>query len=175
MTRLAILLAGLAGLGGCGSVDIGRHAGEQPTLELSRYFDGTIDAWGLFQDRSGAVVKRFRVTIEGRWSNGHGVLDERFIYSDGSRQQRVWRIDALGDGRYRGRADDVVGVAVGESAGNALRWRYVLRLPVDEREYNISFDDWMYLIDERVLINRSVMRKFGIRLGEVTLTMRRRD
>ena len=168
MTRLAILLAGLAGLGGCGSVDIGRHAGEQPTLELSRYFDGTIDAWGLFQDRSGAVVKRFRVTIEGRWSNGHGVLDERFIYSDGSRQQRVWRIDALG-------ADDVVGVAVGESAGNALRWRYVLRLPVDEREYNISFDDWMYLIDERVLINRSVMRKFGIRLGEVTLTMRRRD
>ncbi|MCB1926556.1 MAG: DUF3833 domain-containing protein [Rhodocyclaceae bacterium] len=175
MKRSAILLAGLTSLGACGSVDVGHHAGEQPTLELSRYFDGTVDAWGLFQDRSGAVVKRFRVTIEGRWSDGHGVLDERFVYSDGSRQQRVWRIEALGGGHYRGRADDVVGVAFGETAGNALRWRYVLRLPVDGREYDVSFDDWMFLIDERVLINRSVMRKFGIRLGEVTLTMVRRD
>jgi len=34
----------------------------------------------------------------------------------------------------------------------------------------VQFDDWMYLISERVLINRASMSKFGIELGEVTLS-----
>jgi len=143
-------------------------------LDLRSYFDGTIDAWGMFQDRSGKVVKRFRVVIEAEWTAGRGVLDERFSYSDGSTQRRVWHITELGGGRYEGRADDVVGVATGEAAGNALRWRYVLRLPVDGREYEVAFDDWMFQLDERVMLNRSVMSKFGIRLGEVTLSFVKR-
>jgi hypothetical protein len=63
----------------------------------------------------------------------------------------------------------VVGTATGQAAGNALQWRYTLRLAVDGKTYDVQFDDWMYLIDERVMINRAVMSKFGIRLGEVTL------
>ena len=39
---------------------------------------------------------------------------------------------------------------------------------------NVDFDDWMYLMDERVMLNRAVMSKLGIRLGEVTLSFRRR-
>jgi hypothetical protein len=31
----------------------------------------------------------------------------------------------------------------------------------------VTFDDWMFLIDERVMLNRAVMSKFGFRLGEV--------
>jgi hypothetical protein len=57
--------------------------------------------------------------------------------------------------RYVGRADDVVGEAQGEAAGNALRWRYVLALPVDGRVWNVDFDDWMFLIDDKVMLNRS--------------------
>ena len=33
----------------------------------------------------------------------------------------------------------------------------------------VQLDDWMYLMDERVLLNKAVMSKFGLRLGEVTL------
>jgi hypothetical protein len=32
----------------------------------------------------------------------------------------------------------------------------------------------MFLVDERVLLNRATMSKFGIRLGEVVLSMTRR-
>lgn len=169
------LLVGWLGLGGCSSVDVERYREQTPRLELRDYFNGTIDAWGVFQDRSGEVVKRFRVEIDARWDGRHGVLDEHFTYSDGSTQRRVWHIEELGDGRFEGRADDVVGVASGEAAGNALRWRYVLRLPVGEREFEVHFDDWMFLMDERVMLNRSVMSKFGFRLGEVTLTFARRE
>ncbi|MFX4389028.1 DUF3833 family protein, partial [Acinetobacter baumannii] len=69
--------------------------------------------------------------------------------------------------------DDVVGEAQGEARGNALRWRYVLALPVGDKVYNVDFDDWMYLIDDRVMLNRSAMSKFGIHLGEVTLSFTR--
>jgi hypothetical protein len=34
----------------------------------------------------------------------------------------------------------------------------------------VQFDDWMYLMDDRVMLNKAVMSKFGLRLGEVTLT-----
>ena len=78
------------------------------------------------------------------------------------------------DGSFRGRADDVIGEAVGEVAGNALRWRYVLALPVDDKIYHVDFDDWMFLMDDKVMLNRSFMSKWGFRLGEVTLTFVKR-
>ncbi len=174
MRKIFYLLAGLLGLAGCGSVDIDKYRDETPVLELRDYFDGTLDAHGIFQDRGGEVVKRFRVVIEASWQGEVGTLDERFTYSDGSTQRRVWTITRTGPGRYVGRADDVVGEARGEAAGNALRWRYVMALPVDGKVYNVDFDDWMFLMDDRVMLNRSVMSKWGFRLGEVTLSFYRR-
>ncbi|MQM32572.1 MAG: hypothetical protein CRU78_19590, partial [Candidatus Accumulibacter phosphatis] len=103
-----------------------------------------------------------------------GTLDEHFSWSDGSTSRRVWTITRVDAARYIGVADDVVGEAHGEAAGNALRWRYVLALPVDGRVWNVDFDDWMFLIDEQVMLNRSEMRKFGFRLGEVSLSFRKR-
>ncbi|MFM7506061.1 MAG: DUF3833 family protein, partial [Rubrivivax sp.] len=96
--------------------------------------------------------------------------DERFTYSDGKTERRVWRLTDLGNGRWEGRADDVVGVAVGVSSGNALNWRYTLALPVDGKVYEVQFDDWMYLVDDKVMLNKATMSKFGISLGEVTLS-----
>jgi hypothetical protein len=121
------------------------------------------------------VVKRFRVIIDASWKGEIGTLDEHFTYSDGTTQRRVWTVTKLSDGRYRGTADDVVGEAEGQASGNALRWRYVMALPVDGKVYNVDFDDWMFLMDERVMLNRSVMSKFGYRLGEVTLSFTRRS
>jgi Protein of unknown function (DUF3833) len=150
------------------------YAAEKPALDLKTYFNGELTAHGVFTDRSGKVVRRFTVQMKGSWTGDDGVLDENFVYSDGKKERRVWRLkklpDAAGLGRYTGTADDVIGTAVGESAGNALRWAYTLRLPVDDKVYEVQFDDWMYLMDERVMINKAVMSKFGVRLGDVTLS-----
>jgi hypothetical protein len=174
MSKIAALMAGLLTLAGCASADVSDYAAEKPELDLSRYFNGTLDADGMFQDRSGKVVKRFHVLIEASWKGPVGTLDERFTYSDGSTQRRVWTVTRLDANHYSGRADDVVGEARGEARGNALRWKYVMALPVDGKVYNVDFDDWMFLMDDRVMLNRSVMSKFGFRLGEVTLSFRKR-
>ena len=66
-------------------------------------------AHGVFTDRQGRVVKRFVVDMQATWQGNQGTLDERFTYSDGTKQQRVWHLTDHGQGRYSGRADDVVG------------------------------------------------------------------
>ena len=167
---LLALLAGSAVLAGCASPQVSDYAQQRPKLELDRYFNGRIRAHGIFQKRGGEVVRRFTVVMDCHWEGNQGVLDEAFRYSDGSTQRRVWRLTKHADGRYTGRADDVVGEAEGQESGNAFRWNYTLRLPVDGKDYDVQFDDWMFLVDERVMLNRATMSKFGITLGEVLLS-----
>lgn len=173
-TAFAALIALTLGLMGCSSVTVDRYRDQRPTLDLRTYFNGTLDAWGMFQGRSGDVQRRFHVVIDARWSGDTGVLDERFTWADGSTSRRVWTLTRQADGSYRGRADDVVGEAIGEVSGNAFHWRYVLALPVDGTTYHVDFDDWMILMDDRVMLNRATMSKWGWRLGEVTLSFVKR-
>lgn len=163
-----------AALPGCASLEPANYADQKPALDLKRYFDGTLDGWGMFQDRSGKVLRRFTVVIRASWQGNTGTLDEAFVWSDGERQRRVWTLREQAPGRYIGTAEDVVGQADGQVAGNALRWRYTMALPVDGKVWHVDFDDWMFLVDERVLLNRATMSKFGVRLGEVTLSLSRR-
>ena len=167
--RALALLPAAALLAACASPTPADYAAEKPLLDLKTYFNGPLEAHGIFTDRSGKVVRRFTVQMTGTWTGNQGVLDERFTYSDGKTERRVWRLTDEGGGRYTGRADDVVDTATGVAAGNALNWRYTLRLPVDGSVYEVQFDDWMYLMDERVMLNKAAMSKFGIFLGEVTL------
>jgi hypothetical protein len=174
--RIALItLAAAALVAGCASSPTpADYAAEKPVLDLKSYFNGELVAHGLFTDRSGKVARRFTVQMTGTWNGPQGTLDERFTYSDGKTERRVWRLTDEGGGRWTGRADDVVGVAEGRSAGNALNWRYTLALPVDGKVYEVQFDDWMYQMDEHVMLNKAVMSKFGIHLGDVTLSFYRK-
>lgn len=172
--RLIILAMLATLLSGCAGPDIQQYKTVTPVLDPAEYFTGVTDAWGMFQKRNGEVTKRFHVEITGSQQQGVLTLDERFRYDDGTTQQRVWRLVRDGEGRWRGTAADVKGEAEGTAAGNALRWQYTLLLPVDGTTYEMQFDDWMFLIDRCIMINRASMRKFGIEFGQVTLTFRRR-
>jgi hypothetical protein len=203
--RLILALAGASSallLGGCASQNIDSYANQQPALDLQQYFNGTLDAYGVFTDRSGAVVKRFTVLMLCTWTGDDGVLNEDFSYSDGTKQTRIWHLKKLGNGRFVGRADDVAGEALGESRGNAFHWTYTLRLPIGQESnaagppqgasapsggsapreagsvgayvIDVQFDDWMYLVTDKVMLNKAAMSKFGVRLGEVTLSFTKR-
>lgn len=172
--RHLLAAAGAAALAGCATPQVADYAGETPRLDLRQYFNGTIDAWGVFTDRAGKVIKRFSVVMDCSWQGNDGVLDEAFSYSDGTRQRRIWRLKQLDDGRYTGRADDVRGEATGQQLGNAFHWRYVLALPVEGKVVEVDMDDWMYLMSDRVMLNKASMSKFGLHLGDVTLSFARR-
>jgi hypothetical protein len=170
---LATASAALA-VSGCAGPSVNDYASEQPALDLRRYFNGVVDAWGIFTDRSGKVVKRFTVVMHCSWNGEQGVLDEDFVYSDGTTQKRIWTLTHLGDGRFSGQAGDVIGSAEGHTRGNAFNWRYTMALPVSGQTWHVQFDDWMYLMNEQVMLNKASMSKFGVFLGEVTLSFTKR-
>ncbi len=161
---------------GCATQNIQAYQNTTPTLDMHQFFSGQIDGWGMFQGRNGEVKKRFYVDINATHEGDNViVLDERFAWADGTKSQRVWRLTQQADGRWKGVAGDVIGEANGEVVGNTLHWQYLLALPVDGKTYEVNFDDWMYLIDKDVMLNRSVMKKYGVELGSVTLSMHRNN
>jgi hypothetical protein len=177
LLQRSLILAAMAAtalLGACGAPQVHDYAKETPVLELRDYFNGTLDAYGIFTDRSGKVVKRFSVVMTCSWQGDAGMLDEAFTYSDGTTQQRIWRLTRHANGLYTGQADDVVGSAEGQQSGNAFNWAYTLALPVKGKVFEVQFDDWMYLLNDKVMLNKAVMRKWGVGLGEVTLSFVKR-
>lgn len=171
--RLLLLSVLILLTSGCSGVKIEDFRNTTPELKLEEYFNGQVRAWGMFQGRDGMIKRQFVVDITGKWDGQTLTLDEQFRYRDGERQQRIWHILKRDDHHYEGRADDVAGVAQGRVEGQALNWRYDLNLVVDGTTYRVHFNDWMFMHEDNVLVNRATMSKWGIRLGEVTLFFRK--
>ena len=161
-------------LSSCADHSIKSYSDELPKINLREFFIGEIYALGIVQDRSGRVIKRFKVDIKSYWMGNKAILDEKFVYSDGTNSSRVWELKEIGASKYEGRADDVVGIASGETAGNAFYFEYDLDLPVGDTNYKVNFEDWMYLLDKNTLLARSYMNKWGFDLGEVTIVMNKK-
>ena len=167
------LFAGLclAALAACSSVSVEQYAGNEPRFVAEQFFDGKLRAHGIVKDRGGAVIRYFNADIDAWWRDGIGTLDERFTFDDGEQQTRVWKLEPVGDGLYTATADDVVGEASMQVAGNSLFLDYVLRIPYGDDTIDISIDDRMYLVSERVLLNESIMTKWGFEVGQIMLVI----
>ena len=140
-----------------------------PKLVLEKYFLGKTYASGIFEDRFGTVRRQFTVDIEGTFDQNVLYLVEDFVFSDGERETREWMIKRSGKDTYEGRADDVIGVARGQSLGNTLNWRYDMRLKVGGSSVKVHFNDWMFLQPNGVLINKATVSKLGVDIGRVTI------
>ncbi|NDD67558.1 DUF3833 domain-containing protein [bacterium] len=160
-------------LGGCSWHSLSDYKGGTPPADIQSYFDGPIQAWGMVQDWRGRVVRRFTINMLGKWEGNVGTLTEDFVYDDGKTQQRIWRITKLPNGQYEGKADDIIGTAIGSSEGHAIRWQYVMDIPVDGTTYRIRFDDWMWAMNDGVMMNRSYLKKFGLTVAELTIFMKK--
>lgn len=172
LTRwLAVACALLAT--GCGSMRIDDFADTSPRFRPEDYFSGKTRAWGFFQDRFGTIRREFTVDIDGRVDGDRLILDEDFLYADGERANRVWTIRQVGDGVYEGTAADVIGTAHGRAVGRAMNWVYEFELPRGDSTLRVTMDDWMFLQDDEVMLNRTTVSKFGIKLGEVVIFFRR--
>jgi len=171
---LAASLMGMAMLAtGCSGDRIENYAGTTPVMSFEEFFNGPIQAHGLVHNRKGQVIRRFDVVMQGSWNGNEGVLDEKFTYYDGEVSSRVWKVRKIAENKYVGTADDIVGEATGESLGMAIRWNYVMQVKVDGSTYNINFDDWMFRTNGDTILNRSYMTKWGFRVGDITVVMRK--
>jgi uncharacterized protein YceK len=169
MTIFLVLL-----LSGCSAVDMKQYSSNEPQFDIFGFFQGQTKGWGIVQDRKGTLKRQFTVDIVGT-VNGDGslTLAEEFEWSDGEKSSRTWILTRQDAHRYTGKAGDVIGTANGILYGNVLNWQYTLNLKVEDTSWKVKFDDWMYLVSDRLLLNKATMSKFGFRLGEVTIAFQK--
>jgi hypothetical protein len=167
-------------LAGCATTKTSQFEGKQPKLVLEEYFSGLTKATGVFEDRFGKLRRQFVVEIEGRVDGNTLILDEQFTYDDGEKQQRIWTLTRTSPTTYEGRASDVPGVAKGVLAGNAFNFKYEVDLIVGTKKdgsaktWRVTFDDWMFLQPNEVVINRAYVSRFGFEIGSVTIAFIRK-
>ncbi len=176
MKKLCMLLGSMAFLlGGCSSITPEDYAAKKPKLDIREYLNGTLEAWGIFFDMTGKADLEFYITMTGTWDGNKGTLEEHFVYSDGRKDQRTWHITFKDDHHFTATAADVIGEATGKQFGNAVNMNYVLNAKrANGDTIKLTMDDWMYLLDEKTLINRTKMKKFGLTVGELVITFRKK-
>ncbi|MGJ8583992.1 MAG: DUF3833 domain-containing protein [Marinosulfonomonas sp.] len=146
--------------------------GTLPAFDIRTHLSGPIDCEGVIYGPTGRVASSFVAKMNGDWRGASGTLSEDFTYSGGSVQHRKWNLSLGNDGRFTATADDILGTAKGVQNGKSVRMEYTIRLPEGSGGHVLSVTDWMYLMDNGNIINRSEMRKFGFKVAELVATMR---
>ncbi len=170
-SRVVTAILGLFLLSACGTtMKLEDFNSTTPALQLEDYFEGSSKAWGLFEDRFGNVRTQFWVDIKGTWDGKTLILNEDFLYANGDTEQREWIIEKTGPNTYQGVTENVIGVATGETSGNAFNWRYDFNLDVDGDTWKVHFDDWMFLQKDGVLLNKATVTRWGFKIGTVFIS-----
>lgn len=144
-------------------------------LNIEEFFDGELIAQGQFQDIFGTVRRQFTVKIKGDWDGRRLRLVEDFVYEDGSTEQRVWTLLKTGDQTWTGTAPGVIGQAMGIEQGDRFNWKYTINLPVPSANgpaetVKVTFDDWIWLQSDTRAFNRAYMKRYGVDIGDVSIS-----
>lgn len=169
-TKMLILACTLF-LVSCSAPKVEHYNDSNPEFDFKSFFNGKLKAYGVVQDYKGELTRKLVVEMNATWEGNQGVIEEDFVYDDGETQKRIWYVTLNNDNSLIGRADDVLGTATGKSAGSVFHWNYNVALPYDGSALEVNFDDWMYLVTQSRLINRTSIVKFGVEVGEVTLVI----
>ncbi|HSN17122.1 MAG TPA: DUF3833 family protein [Gammaproteobacteria bacterium] len=168
-TSTLLAITSLAILAGCSSMSAKEYAKEQPTFDMVKYLTGHTEAWGLAQSRSGDVVRRFRIEMDGVAVGDDEVkVTEHDFYSDGKTEQHEWVIRDTGPHSVTAESDQLDGPATGEQYGNTLNLHYTLKVRMaDGSEQEFTVSDWFFLQDDCHLINRTYGSKWSFHAFDV--------
>lgn len=161
-------------LPGCSNNKLEYYANKKHKIDLKYFFNGDIEGWGAIFDYQGRQIRSFNVKIKASWNNNQGTLDEWFEFDDGEKTKRIWDITFTDDKIFKGKVHDIIGQAKGEQKGSAVNLHYTLQVPYNNSSIDLKMDDWMYLIEDDLILNRTSMKKFGFKVGEIILFMKKK-
>lgn len=129
------------------------------------FFNGTLEGWGIIESLTGGLQRRHTVKAAGVWNSGANLLTltENWLFDDGHTDTLAWSIKKAGEGCYSGTEPRVSGTAEGEQSGCAFRWTYTRDTRAGGgKSFVLNFEDWFYLIEEKVAMVRGSAGRLGI-------------
>ena len=112
-------------INGCMTMKVSNFKNENPKFVLEEYFNGKTKAWGIFEDRFGNVKRQFTVDINGEWDGKTLILDEYFLFNDGEKSFRQWRITKKNNG------------TLFESSSRSIRGNVIKRISSASNNYSL--------------------------------------
>ena len=143
-----------------------------PKFDVKKNLGGKMVSDGVVYGPTGRVVTRFVAEMVGEWDGNTGTLAEYFQYAGGGGIDRKWYLIVQDDENFTATAEDIVGVAVGRVSGSTVQLKYKLRLADDAGGHVLDVVDWLYLMENGTIVNRSQMRKFGVKVAELVASIR---
>jgi hypothetical protein len=147
----------------------------RPAFDLFRFLAGRTVAHGVFEDRFGKLRRSFTVEIEGKANDGVLTLEEDFIFSDGTTDHRLWRLEKTAEDRFTAICGDTLAPADGRIGPEQCEMSYKIMLDIGSRQLAVRFDDVFYPLDDTTMINRATVTKLGFRLGQTIIVLSKLD
>jgi hypothetical protein len=148
------------------------YTGKGPAFDLRQHLSGPLTCEGVIFGPTGRVTSRFVADMQGTWNGTTGTLAEVFRYDSGTVQHRAWTLELGPNGQITATAADVEGKGTGRVEGPGVLLRYRIRLTPEAGGHVLDVTDWMYLLENGAIMNRSQFRKFGIKVAELVATIR---
>ena len=165
-----IALAVATCLLGCSTpLPVSGFAGMPPAFDPVRFFTGHVRSWGVIEDRSGQPTSPVVTDCTGEADGPDGLhMTQRLTIGTDAPVTREWRMRRTGPGRFEATANDMVGTATGTASGRVFHWEWTLALEPGNAIKNVTMEQWWYLQEDGSMLNRTMVKKFGIIAAEVT-------
>jgi len=140
-----------------------------PDFDPVRFFAGTVNSWGVLENRSGAPTAIVTTDGVGQPEGPDGVHFLQNVHvGTNAPTIRDWHMRRLGAGKFDATANDMVGTAHGEASGRAFHWQWTLAVHPGNPLTNVAMDQWWYLQADGSMLNRTIISKLGVVVAEVT-------
>ncbi len=156
-------------LTGCATLKPETFSSSAPLLDPVKFFGGHTHSAGVLEARSGRPSVRITTKTTGVYTNGILSIEQDLYPENGKQNHRSFTLKITDEHHVEGTGSDIAGTAHGALYGNYFTWSFRLKIAGKGLLQHVNMTQYMYLMpDGKTLIIRSVVRKFGMIVKEIT-------
>ena len=146
----------------------------RPLLKAEDFFVGHTTSYGVVETHGGRPSAQIRTETQGTLKSGVIYIEQDLMTEGKKKNHRSWQMHQVDAHHIEATATDIAGTAHGTLYGNYFTWTFTLKLSPHNPIKRVRMTQHMYLQpDGHTLIIRSVLRKFGIVVAQITEQFRK--
>ena len=138
-------------------------------LDPVGFFGGHTRSAGVIENRGGKPTVQITTKTTGTVKNGILYIEQDLFPEGGKKNHRSWQLKQIDEHHVDATANDIDGTAHGLLYGNEFSCQFRLKVTNRKIIRHVQMSQHMYLMpDGKTMIIRSVIRKFGITIMQIT-------
>ena len=169
ISPFTILISILLVTTGCAGVKPATILKSSESHDPVQFFVGHTRSSGVIENSGGKPMIRITTETNGIIKDGVLSIEQELYPEGGKKNHRSWKLRRIDEQHMEATANDIDGTARGLLSGNEFSWTF--RLKLTERKFirHVRMSQNMYVMpDGKTMIVRSVLRKFGFVVAQIT-------